>query len=95
MKKKALITGICGQDGHYLTKLLLEKDYQVVGIDVQEKINETDNPNSIELLDTDLTNMQQVINLIKHGRALCRARSPLCTKCPLLNHCPYGKKHTK
>lgn len=68
MKKKALITGICGQDGHYLTKLLLEKDYQVVGIDIQEKINETDNPNSIELLDTDLTNMRQVINLIQHGQ---------------------------
>ena len=33
------------------------------------------------------------INLIKHGRALCRARKPLCPQCPLLNHCPYGKKH--
>ena len=35
------------------------------------------------------------INLIKHGRALCRARKPLCPQCPLLNHCPYGKKQTK
>lgn len=32
------------------------------------------------------------INLIKHGRALCRARNPLCPQCPLLSHCPYGKK---
>jgi GDPmannose 4,6-dehydratase len=30
--KRALITGITGQDGSYLTELLLEKGYQVVGI---------------------------------------------------------------
>jgi len=29
--KKALITGITGQDGYYLTKLLISKDYQVHG----------------------------------------------------------------
>lgn len=28
MKKKALITGITGQDGAYLTELLLEKGYE-------------------------------------------------------------------
>jgi GDPmannose 4,6-dehydratase len=32
MKKKALITGITGQDGAYLTELLLEKGYEVHGI---------------------------------------------------------------
>ncbi len=32
MKRKALITGITGQDGSYLTELLLEKDYEVHGI---------------------------------------------------------------
>jgi len=31
MGKSALITGISGQDGAYLTKLLLEKGYEVVG----------------------------------------------------------------
>ena len=30
--KKALITGITGQDGSYLTELLLEKGYEVHGI---------------------------------------------------------------
>ncbi len=30
--KKALITGITGQDGSYLSELLLEKDYEVHGI---------------------------------------------------------------
>lgn len=28
MKKVALITGITGQDGSYLTELLLEKNYE-------------------------------------------------------------------
>jgi len=32
MIKKALITGITGQDGSYLTELLLEKGYIVHGI---------------------------------------------------------------
>ena len=32
MAKKALITGISGQDGSYLTELLLEKGYEVHGI---------------------------------------------------------------
>ncbi|MBN1106658.1 MAG: GDP-mannose 4,6-dehydratase [Deltaproteobacteria bacterium] len=32
MKKKALITGITGQDGSYLSELLLEKGYEVHGI---------------------------------------------------------------
>ena len=30
--KKALITGITGQDGSYLTELLLEKGYKVYGL---------------------------------------------------------------
>jgi GDPmannose 4,6-dehydratase len=32
MKKRALITGITGQDGSYLAELLLEKDYEVHGL---------------------------------------------------------------
>src|ERR671939_1035165 len=32
MTKRALITGITGQDGSYLTELLLEKGYEVYGI---------------------------------------------------------------
>ena len=30
--KKALITGITGQDGYYLTKFLLKKGYEVHGL---------------------------------------------------------------
>ena len=32
MKKTALVTGICGQDGSYMAELLLEKDYEVYGL---------------------------------------------------------------
>ena len=32
MAKKALITGITGQDGSYLAELLLDKGYDVYGI---------------------------------------------------------------
>jgi len=32
MKKKALITGITGQDGSYLAELLIEKNYEIHGI---------------------------------------------------------------
>ena len=32
MKKTAFITGIGGQDGSYLTELLLKKNYKVYGI---------------------------------------------------------------
>src|SRR4051812_38083406 len=32
MAKKALITGITGQDGSYLAELLLQKGYEVFGI---------------------------------------------------------------
>ena len=31
-RKRALITGITGQDGSYLSELLLEKGYEVHGI---------------------------------------------------------------
>ena len=32
IRKKALITGITGQDGSYLAELLLDKGYEVNGI---------------------------------------------------------------
>src|SRR5690606_6758318 len=32
MAKRALITGITGQDGSYLAELLLERDYEVIGM---------------------------------------------------------------
>lgn len=42
MEKKALITGITGQDGAYLAELLLEKGYEVHGIKRRSSLFNTD-----------------------------------------------------
>jgi endonuclease-3 len=31
------------------------------------------------------------VNLIRHGRALCRPRDPLCQRCPIVEYCDYGQ----
>ncbi|MCH9664423.1 MAG: GDP-mannose 4,6-dehydratase [Gammaproteobacteria bacterium] len=47
MTKKALITGITGQDGYYLTKLLLAKGYEVHGIKRRSSLMNTGRIDSI------------------------------------------------
>lgn len=42
MKKKALITGITGQDGAYLAELLLQKGYEVHGVKRRSSLLNTD-----------------------------------------------------
>jgi len=42
MKKRALITGVTGQDGAYLSELLLEKGYEVHGIKRRSSLFNTD-----------------------------------------------------
>src|SRR5512141_2662185 len=42
MKKKALITGVTGQDGAYLAEFLLGKGYEVHGIKRQASLFNTD-----------------------------------------------------
>jgi GDPmannose 4,6-dehydratase len=70
--KKALITGITGQDGSYLTEFLLEKDYQVHGLvrrssssnlhRIQHLLNE-EHPN-LYLHEGDLTDSSSIERLI-------------------------------
>lgn len=31
------------------------------------------------------------VNLIRHGRTLCRPREPLCERCPVVEYCDYGQ----
>ena len=76
MKKKALITGITGQDGSYLAELLIKKGYQVHGIKRRasslntERIDHLyqdpheDNPNLI-LHYGDLTDTSNLIRIIQ------------------------------
>jgi endonuclease-3 len=33
--------------------------------------------------------------LIHHGRAICQARKPRCSQCPILEYCPAGQKFIK
>lgn len=69
--KKALITGITGQDGAYLAKLLLSKDYKVFGL-VRRIVNRNfENleylgiENDIEYVDGDLTDEASLTHIIK------------------------------
>ena len=66
--KKALITGITGQDGSYLAELLLEKGYEVHGITRRASISNTariDHIRSrITLHDGDLTDSSSLIRII-------------------------------
>lgn len=32
------------------------------------------------------------VNLIRHGRAICRPRLPACTRCPVVEYCDYGQQ---
>jgi endonuclease-3 len=34
------------------------------------------------------------VNLIRHGRRLCKPQRPLCGECPLRSLCPYGRART-
>lgn len=67
--KKALITGITGQDGSYLAELLLEKGYEVYGI-IRRK-SSVDYGNSTHLLGKvkflygDMTDIVSLINILK------------------------------
>ena len=68
---KALITGITGQDGHHLTKFLIEKNYQVYGlINGQKNFNEEffklKFP-SVILLRGDLTDYSSLISVVKES----------------------------
>lgn len=67
--KKAIITGITGQDGSYLAELLLNKGYKVYGLK-----RRTSNPNfsniehlldQIELISGDLLDLPSLISAIK------------------------------
>ncbi|MBQ2155810.1 MAG: GDP-mannose 4,6-dehydratase, partial [Clostridiales bacterium] len=67
--KKALITGITGQDGSYLAEFLLDKGYEVHGITRRASIANTGRiehiMDKIKLHDGDLTDSTSLIRIIK------------------------------
>jgi GDPmannose 4,6-dehydratase len=68
--KKALITGITGQDGSYLAELLLEKNYEVHGIIRRASISNTARinhlleKNAVTLHEGDLSDTSSLMNVI-------------------------------
>lgn len=71
--KRALITGITGQDGSYLAELLLEKGYQVFGIMRRKSAVDYGNIshliNKIQLIYADMTDMVSLINAMHVSQA--------------------------
>lgn len=75
MKKRAVVTGITGQDGAYLAELLLSKDYVVYGTYRRtssvnfwriEELGIQDNPD-LHLIEYDLTDLGSSLTLMKEA----------------------------
>jgi GDPmannose 4,6-dehydratase len=72
MKRRALITGITGQDGAYLTEFLLDKGYEVHGMvrrsstDAFERLAHL--VSRIELHQADLLDQLSIVNLLREVR---------------------------
>jgi len=73
-KKTAIITGITGQDGAYLSRLLVKKGYEVIGL---VRSNSHTNKNglirlgvldNVKLLECDLMDLSQLIQIISTCR---------------------------
>src|SRR5260221_10464557 len=71
MQKRALITGITGQDGSYLAEFLLKKGYKVYGT-----VRRLSTPNienirhiqeQVELLSADLLDQTSITEAVEHA----------------------------
>jgi GDPmannose 4,6-dehydratase len=61
--KTAFVTGVTGQDGHHLTKLLLSKDYEVHGL-----VNGQRNSRQVKLHRGDLTDFSSLMQAIDQSQ---------------------------
>jgi len=75
VSKKAFITGITGQDGAYLAKLLLDKGYEVYGLmarrstDTLWRLQYLGVDSHVQLLDGDLTDLSSLIRGMEKSKA--------------------------
>lgn len=75
MSKRALITGVTGQDGAYLSQLLLGKGYEVHGLlarrgsDTLWRLRELGIENDVRMIDGDLTDLSSLIRAMEVSRA--------------------------
>jgi GDPmannose 4,6-dehydratase len=69
MKKRALITGVSGMDGSHLADLLLEKGYEVYGLERRSSVKNRTNTNhlvgKINFLTGDLTDQNSLLRCLK------------------------------
>ena len=75
MNKSALITGITGQDGAYLTKLLLEKGYKVHGFvarrgsDMRWRLREEGVESAVHYIEGDLLDLSSLARAMETSKA--------------------------
>lgn len=71
--KRALITGITGQDGSYLSELLLEKGYEVYGLMRRKSVVDYGNvdfiKDKIHFIYADMTDIVSLINAMRISKA--------------------------
>lgn len=71
--KRALITGVTGQDGSYLSELLLEKGYEVYGIMRRKSVvdygNVTHLKDKLHFIYADMTDLVSLVNAMKVSQA--------------------------
>lgn len=71
-KKRALITGLTGQDGSYLAELLLEKKYEVYGLERRVSNRRRDNvkhiENKIHFISGDLLDQNSLIRALQEAK---------------------------
>jgi len=72
MAKRALITGITGQDGRHLAELLLSKDYEVYGIirgqfNPRQAIVDAELP-KVKLIQADLTDTSSLVRAVAEAK---------------------------
>ncbi|KIN63738.1 NAD-dependent epimerase/dehydratase [Sulfitobacter noctilucicola] len=72
--KRALITGIAGQDGAYLSELLLSKGYHVTGTIRRNSLDELDRlrrigvADKVEIITVELSDANSVTRIIREGK---------------------------
>ncbi len=76
MKKRALITGVTGQDGSYLAQLLLSKGYEVFGLVRRSSTAENNHvrlkwlgiEKDVRFIDGDITDMSSVVRAVNEAK---------------------------
>ena len=73
MAKRALITGVSGQDGAYLSRLLLEKGYEVFGLDLSAseqacwRLRYLGIYDKVNLIETDMADGQALLAAVRRS----------------------------